>query len=137
MRQTLNLERFGKIRDLKIEEVEVPEWDCVVRLKQFSDADRLHYMRLSANLIPDGVKEDQKLKELSHQQLDHYISRLQELRVVMLSRVIVDESGAPFIEKERLLDRNVDVIHKLWEKVEEMNHLDIPPEEEKKDVTEV
>lgn len=136
MRQTLNLERFGKIRDLKIEEVEVPEWDCVVRLKQFSAADRLQYMRLSASIIPEDVKEDQKLKEMSRQQLDHYVSRLQELRATMLSRVIVDESGVPFIEKDSLLERSVDVILKLWAKVEEMNLLNVPPEDEKKDVTE-
>jgi len=108
----LNKEQILKANDLKIIEVEVPEWGGIVRLKEFTGGAREEYIFTLQAQSKNAKSGDIDIRGLTSK---------------LLSLCIVDDDGKPTFtasDIEALNSKSATVLNRLFEEALKLNGLD-------------
>lgn len=91
----------------KTTDIEVPEWDGTVRLREMSAAQRDAFDASTVKIVGKKV-----------------IPNLENSRAKLLAMCIVDEEGNPMFTVDELSERNASVLDGLSEAARKLNKLD-------------
>jgi len=114
-RTILTRDSIVKAKDYTIEEVEVPEWGGVVRLRSLTGKDRDEYESAIVDSSSSPGKPDARVD-------------IRGLKALLLSMAIVDENDEKMFDKKEvdiLNSKSAKVIEMLWNKAQEMNGIGI------------